>query len=625
MLIYRKVKSALRVAASLVVIFALLTPQITANATTFTVINTTDSGAGSLRQAILDANAHAGADTISFAIPDTDPGYEWRTPKVWTIVLTSGDLLISDAGTYIDGASQGDFNPFGPEIEVTQSIWTIDVFALGAGSTTINRLCITGGYTGVHTLSSSGLNIIVNNYIGLDCLQAIPVPNYVGVRFGTDSNSNQLVGNFISGNTTDGIQISGSNNNTLISNFIGTNQKSMDVGNGGYGIILSNGSSNNSIGDNFPNRNIISMNDLDGIRFDNTGTNTLTHNYIGTDYNGALGRGNLQNGIYVTNGATGTQITHNVISGNGQSGIYITGEGTDLNTVFSNWIGTDASGISDVGNFIHGVHVTGGADSTTIQNNLISGNGQHGVSVQGTSVENTTISLNYIGANTYGNAVIGNDYHGVAIYDGPTSTTISYNLILGSGWSGLVFVNANNNNANMNHIGVSPNSRSTEMGNAFFGIHILGYQNTVTNDTIAYNGLPNPTSGDGIRVEGDSSDYNTISQVSIYKNGGKGIENINGGNNDLAGPVLNEVPSCSYVSGSVPSMEASIDIYSGPDDEGMIWLATVLPYSLGNFEWTGVIPGTYVSAIWTDGDGNTSEFSSYYACHKQYLSMIRKP
>src|SRR5262245_37505577 len=37
-------------------------------AATFTVTNTNDSGAGSLRQAILDANANAGPDTIAFAV-----------------------------------------------------------------------------------------------------------------------------------------------------------------------------------------------------------------------------------------------------------------------------------------------------------------------------------------------------------------------------------------------------------------------------------------------------------------------------------------------------------------------------------------------------------------------------
>src|SRR5437667_4758637 len=39
-----------------------------ATAATFTVTTTDDAGAGSLRQAILDANANPGADTITFNI-----------------------------------------------------------------------------------------------------------------------------------------------------------------------------------------------------------------------------------------------------------------------------------------------------------------------------------------------------------------------------------------------------------------------------------------------------------------------------------------------------------------------------------------------------------------------------
>jgi len=38
------------------------------DATTFTVTNTADSGPGSLRQAILDANGNPGTDTIAFNI-----------------------------------------------------------------------------------------------------------------------------------------------------------------------------------------------------------------------------------------------------------------------------------------------------------------------------------------------------------------------------------------------------------------------------------------------------------------------------------------------------------------------------------------------------------------------------
>src|SRR6187399_679626 len=40
---------------------------------TFTVTNTLDSGAGSFRQAILDANATNGTDTIEFHIPGIAP------------------------------------------------------------------------------------------------------------------------------------------------------------------------------------------------------------------------------------------------------------------------------------------------------------------------------------------------------------------------------------------------------------------------------------------------------------------------------------------------------------------------------------------------------------------------
>src|SRR4029450_5944004 len=57
----------------------------------FTVLNLADSGAGSLRQAVLDANALAGADTIEFA--DGLQG---------TIAMTSGQLSITDDLT-IDG------------------------------------------------------------------------------------------------------------------------------------------------------------------------------------------------------------------------------------------------------------------------------------------------------------------------------------------------------------------------------------------------------------------------------------------------------------------------------------------------------------------------------------------
>ncbi|HBU01114.1 MAG TPA: hypothetical protein DEB20_00850 [Acidimicrobiaceae bacterium] len=84
---------ALRLAAGGVLVVgssgtAALIAATPAGASTFSVSNTNDSGAGSLRQAVLDANANAGADTITF-----DPSV------TGTITLTSGQIAITDTVT----------------------------------------------------------------------------------------------------------------------------------------------------------------------------------------------------------------------------------------------------------------------------------------------------------------------------------------------------------------------------------------------------------------------------------------------------------------------------------------------------------------------------------------------
>ena len=67
---------------------------------TFTVTTTADSGPGSLRQAILDANATPGADVIEFNIPTTDPGFTASRPvgsQWWVIELASPLPTITDS------------------------------------------------------------------------------------------------------------------------------------------------------------------------------------------------------------------------------------------------------------------------------------------------------------------------------------------------------------------------------------------------------------------------------------------------------------------------------------------------------------------------------------------------
>src|SRR5262249_18686857 len=97
---------------------------------TFTVDNLADSGFGSLRQAILDANANPGADLIDFA-PAARDG---------TIILTTGELSITDDLT-IDGPGADRLAVSGNDAS--------RVFRIGSGVTrAIHDLTIAPGRAG---------------------------------------------------------------------------------------------------------------------------------------------------------------------------------------------------------------------------------------------------------------------------------------------------------------------------------------------------------------------------------------------------------------------------------------------------------------------------------------------
>ena len=119
---------------------------------TFTVTSTADSGAGSLRQAILDANAADGRDAIVF-----DASFDGGAEDV--IRLTSGQIAITGAlkidggpGVTITGDAAGD--------DVTDAAGITDVAASGArrlddnsrifdasDRLTLDGLTLTGGRT----------------------------------------------------------------------------------------------------------------------------------------------------------------------------------------------------------------------------------------------------------------------------------------------------------------------------------------------------------------------------------------------------------------------------------------------------------------------------------------------
>jgi hypothetical protein len=124
---------------------------------TFMVGNLSDSGAGSLRQAILDANGNPGADLIRFA-PAARDG---------TIALTSGQLSITDELT-IDGPGAGRLAVSGNDAS--------RVFQIGKGvAASIDDLTVThgraigqgGGILNAGALTLSHVILSDNQVIGL--------------------------------------------------------------------------------------------------------------------------------------------------------------------------------------------------------------------------------------------------------------------------------------------------------------------------------------------------------------------------------------------------------------------------------------------------------------------------
>lgn len=134
---------------------------------TFTVVNTLDTGAGSLRQAILDANAAPGADLIDFNIPGAG---------VQTIAPASGLPTITDPVT-IDGYTQPGASPNTLAVG-NDAVLRIELDGSGAGHAAYG-LRIFGGNSTVRGLvinrfANDGIwlwsqaNVIEGNFVGID-------------------------------------------------------------------------------------------------------------------------------------------------------------------------------------------------------------------------------------------------------------------------------------------------------------------------------------------------------------------------------------------------------------------------------------------------------------------------
>jgi photosystem II stability/assembly factor-like uncharacterized protein len=628
------------------------TANFAATRQNFVVTNANDHGTGSLRQAILDANATQGADTITFNIPGSG---------VHTINLLLGLPTITDP-VIVDATTQPGYAG-SPLIELNglQAGSSAFGFQVTAGGSTIRGFAI-GGFTsniGIW-LSGNGGNIIQGNYVGIDATGTVARRNNGGIQI-TNGSSNNLIGgttaaarNVISGNGFNGIFVGGSGNQ-IQGNFIGTNGSgTAAIPNGIEGVNISGSPqfTNNVIGGTAAGAgNLISGNPT-GVSLLSPG-NTVQGNLIGTDVTGLKA---VPNGRGISAGVANTVIgglvpgARNIISGNNGDGVQIGGTGSLLQ---GNFIGTDITGTVCLGN---GGNGSQGGTGTLIggitpeARNIISCNAGFG-NVSPSSSNPAAVAVvqgNYIGTDVTGNVALNNPSAGVSIQGSFTLigglTPGSQNIIAGNKvgiqLGGSVAPGPVNNTIQGNIIGLNA-AGTAALPNTFGGIQVSDSSNN-TIGGIA-NGAGNKILfNDGPGVIVFSGTGNVIRGNVIFSNNGLGIDlgsiagitpndpnDADTGANNLQNfPVLTMVNSSggsTTIQGTLnskPNTAFIIDFYSNAacdpsgNGEGARFFDTtnVTTDANGNasinFVSSVSLPsGRALTATATDPSGNVSEFS----------------
>ncbi len=409
---------------------------------------------------------------------------------------------------------------------------------------------IVAGITGtsIFNLPSPTANRIYDNTIGLNAAGDTARANGVGISLSVSANDHEIYDNVISGNTGSGVVVNGTTGTIFTGNTIGLNVAGDTViGNGIHGIDFVNADSNTVGGLGVGDMNVISGNVSQGIHFSGSSLNVVQGNYIGTDITGALDRGNGANGVLLESSSNTNRVEDNVISGNTLSGVEV--DGSTANTLTGNLIGLNAAGTAALGNSLHGVSFVS-ADSNTIggllvgDRNVISGNFRHGVLFTGSSTN--TLQGNYIGTDSTGMVDLGNRLHGLDLSGSSQTNTIDSNVISGNDRHGIrIRQNSDANEMSRNIIGLNADE-SGALGNSRFGITIN--QNSTNGNIVGDQSDPtmgNVISGNGwwgIRL--NQSDFNEIYGNSIgtnsaatmtFANGDGGIRLQNGANDSIIG------------------------------------------------------------------------------------------
>ena len=309
------------------------------------VTNADDSGPGSLREAINQANTNPGPDMILFHIPKGVPGYD-SDVGVWTIVPQSALPKITGEELLINGFSQADFigedtNPEGPEIQIVGSDAGAYSHGLHIKAPFVEILGIS-----VNNFSATGIYVEVAEggrisgcYVGSGFRGEAPADNGYGIILTQGTRFFHIVPadtmpNVISGNTNVGVMISDSSfHNVIAANIIGLDKTcNYPVGNGNHGgIMISDKSDSNEVMENVLCSNAF------GMVISGSNANFIVNNHIGT-YQEWEPFGNENDGIFLADDAQYNIIMDNEIGHNGGNGIRVSGTQTLYNKITHNYI-----------------------------------------------------------------------------------------------------------------------------------------------------------------------------------------------------------------------------------------------------------------------------------------------
>lgn len=392
------------------------------------------------------------------------------------------------------------------------------------------------GGDGITLVASSG-NTISANYIGTAAdgtaaianagngirLTAVSTGNMIGGTNYTDpSNGTEndptgagsgtptfvvpSLGNLISGNGGNGVQIDGKSiDNNLSGNFIGTAAGGdAPLGNGQDGVLIDDSNFNHLIGcsitDNpFIYYNVISGNGANGLHVTNSSGTVVQANFFGISANNAIALGNGGNGILVDGASQNTQFggeipLGNVTAGNALNGIAVVDTAAGFDS-FNTFAGLFAFG-GAAPNGQNGLLITATGGGHVIETSVFSGNTGNGILIAG-DASGVVLDPNIVGMTTDGVTEMPNGGHGLMIagtahditVGGYTPSVMPRSLYSGNGGFGIAVVEQAHDVTIFNTYVGTDMEGTAARGNTAGGI-FLG--DTVTNTVIGGTPSGNP-------------------------------------------------------------------------------------------------------------------------------------